>query len=299
MEALNLNNLKVFRGKLVDFRRKSPTANGSVMFNDMLGTTQGTVKDGKYSATSSTLFGETSDKSVMFTGKPMIDGLGYSFLFRSYLPELAKWTPNFDRNFEFVRSVSEAEQTKTADPLGYPDGFNNFAYVNNGVTSKLDPLGLCVWRSKVDENKYIPVPFSEKNAEKNTPEGYSFDPCDYNDVTQETSYTPVVYFKDEVILLCGDKDILSSVPKHSGDDNYYSPFNEDPFESLLTHSCSDSGASVHGYTKYTISATAELHPIERQYDCLRNEDIGYVFPNTAFPLNLYSIEIVTEIKICE
>ncbi len=97
-------------------------ANGSVMFNDMLGTTQGTVKDGKYSATSSTLFGETSDKSVMFTGKPMIDGLGYSFLFRSYRPELAKW--------------------QTSDPLGYPDGFNNFAYVNNGVTNGVDPLGL-------------------------------------------------------------------------------------------------------------------------------------------------------------
>ncbi len=144
MRAIDLNNLKVFRGKLVDYRRKSSTANGSGMFNDMLGTTQGTVKDGKYSASKSTLFGEFSQEKSneqFFTGKPNVDGIGYSFLFRSYRPELAKWTPNFARNFEFVRSESEAEQT--SDPLGYPDGFNNFAYVNNGVTKNIDFLG-CV-----------------------------------------------------------------------------------------------------------------------------------------------------------
>ncbi len=123
MRAIDLNNLKVFRGKLVDYRRKSSTANGSVMFNDMLGTTQGTVKDGKYSASKSSLFGEFAeqDKDKFFTGKPQIDGIGYAFLFRSYRPELAKW--------------------QTADPLGYPDGFNNFAYVNNGVTNSIDFQG--------------------------------------------------------------------------------------------------------------------------------------------------------------
>ena len=35
MRAIDLNNLKVFRGKLVDYRRKSSAANGKVMFNDM------------------------------------------------------------------------------------------------------------------------------------------------------------------------------------------------------------------------------------------------------------------------
>ena len=30
---------------------------------------------------------------------------------------------------------------QTADPLGYPDGWNNFAYVNNGVTMAIDWLG--------------------------------------------------------------------------------------------------------------------------------------------------------------
>jgi hypothetical protein len=29
---------------------------------------------------------------------------------------------------------------QTADPLGYPDGWNNLAYVNNGVTSAIDWL---------------------------------------------------------------------------------------------------------------------------------------------------------------
>ncbi len=148
MEAIDLNNLKVFRGKLVDFRRKSSTANGSVMFNDMLGTTQGTVKDGKYSASKSTLFGEFSQEKSneqFFTGKPNIDGIGYSFLFRSYRPELAKW--------------------QTSDPLGYPDGFNNFAYCNNGVTKNIDWLGgktLPVWDTLyLFDNVYF-----EKSEEK-------------------------------------------------------------------------------------------------------------------------------------
>ncbi len=99
-------------------------ANGKVMFNDMLGTTQGTFSSGKYNSASSTLFGEFSQEKSnehFFTGKPQIDGIGYAFLFRSYRPELAKW--------------------QTSDPLGYPDGFNNFAYVNNGVTNSIDFLG--------------------------------------------------------------------------------------------------------------------------------------------------------------
>ncbi len=44
LEAIDLNNLKFFCGKSVYFRSKVSTANGKVMFNDMLGTTQGTVK---------------------------------------------------------------------------------------------------------------------------------------------------------------------------------------------------------------------------------------------------------------
>jgi uncharacterized protein RhaS with RHS repeats len=47
--------------------------------------------------------------------------LGYAFLFRNYRPELGKW--------------------QTSDPLGYPDGWNNFAYCNNWVISCIDRFG--------------------------------------------------------------------------------------------------------------------------------------------------------------
>ena len=47
--------------------------------------------------------------------------LKYAFLFRAYRADQGKW--------------------QTSDPLGYPDGWNNFAYVNNNI-SNVDPLGL-------------------------------------------------------------------------------------------------------------------------------------------------------------
>ena len=46
--------------------------------------------------------------SAMFTGKPHVAELGYAFLFRNYNSSLGKWS--------------------TADPLGYPDGWNNLAF---------------------------------------------------------------------------------------------------------------------------------------------------------------------------
>ena len=51
-----------------------------------------------------------------------MEGLGYAFLFRDYQAGLGKWT--------------------TSDPLGYPDGWNNFAYCNNDIFFEVDPLGL-------------------------------------------------------------------------------------------------------------------------------------------------------------
>ena len=93
-------------------------AGDDVLFNDMLGSTL--AVNGK--AVEMTSFGETADKNAFFTGKPMIDELGYSFLFRDYNPNQGKWT--------------------TSDPLGYPDGWNNLAYCNNGVTTAIDFLGM-------------------------------------------------------------------------------------------------------------------------------------------------------------
>ena len=103
-----------------------------VMFNDMLGTTLGVAENGKFTTTPKTAFGQPTasqpnnstteiDKVGFFTGKPYIGELGYAFLFRNYRADQDKW--------------------QTKDPLGYPDGWNNLAYVNNGVTSAIDWLG--------------------------------------------------------------------------------------------------------------------------------------------------------------
>ena len=96
-------------------------AGDDVLFNDMLGSTLA-VNGNPVEMTS---FGETTDKNAFFTGKPMVDELGYSFLFRDYNPNHGKWT--------------------TSDPLGYPDGWNNLAYCNNGVTMSIDFWGTKVY----------------------------------------------------------------------------------------------------------------------------------------------------------
>lgn len=119
----------------------SPVASskGAVYFNDLLGTTVG-VREGRgplqakqrtprYTAAALTAFGEplpgqgagAPSSGAFFTGKPSVPGLGYAFLLRNYRPDLAKW--------------------QTADPLGYPDGWNRLAYCNNGVTDAVDWLG--------------------------------------------------------------------------------------------------------------------------------------------------------------
>ena len=97
-------------------------ADDKVLFNDMLGTTLG-IKDGdKVMQNNLTAFGESLSTSPMqdsfFTGKPHVGELGYAFLFRNYRADQGKW--------------------QTSDPLGYPDGWNNFAYVNNGVIMNID-----------------------------------------------------------------------------------------------------------------------------------------------------------------
>ena len=134
--------------------RKGPRGNpvvsskGAAYFNDVLGTTVG-VREGRRAARKGakrrctaaalTAFGEpvpvaaTShnsnirqfDHSIIsspfFTGKPQVEGLGRVFLCRNYRADLAKW--------------------QTADPLGYPDGWNQLAYCGNDVTSCIDYLG--------------------------------------------------------------------------------------------------------------------------------------------------------------
>ena len=116
--------------------RKGPRGNpvasskGTSYFNDALGTTVGSKSNGKYSSAALTAFGEDltvhsptpTQNSNFFTGKPFVEGLGHAFLMRNYRAGLAKW--------------------QTADPLGYPDGWNQLAYCGNGVTSAVDALSL-------------------------------------------------------------------------------------------------------------------------------------------------------------
>ena len=92
-------------------------AGDDVLFNDMLGSTLA-VND---KAVEMTSFGETDNENAFFTGKPMIEELGYSFLFRDYNPNQGKWT--------------------TSDPLGYPDGWNNLAYCGNSIIDTFDLYG--------------------------------------------------------------------------------------------------------------------------------------------------------------
>ena len=102
-------------------------ADDKVLFNDMLGTTLG-VKDGdKVMQNNLTAFGAPTDHSSLttdhfFTGKPHVGEMGYVFLFRAYRADQGKW--------------------QTSDPLGYPDGWNNFAYVNNRAVYRIDLFGL-------------------------------------------------------------------------------------------------------------------------------------------------------------
>ena len=127
----------------------SPSQSQTI-FTDMLGTSIGYVKDGKYSDITKISFGvDTSDKSSFFTGKPYVDGLGYAFLLRNYRADMGKWL--------------------SQDLIGYPDGWNNFAYCNNMITNSLDSLGSYIITSATfsnmspkdgSETVYTPIPNS-------------------------------------------------------------------------------------------------------------------------------------------
>ena len=92
------------------------------IFTDILGTSMGKVSGNGYSAIDKTSFGaDSSDNSSFFTGKPYVEDLGYAFLLRNYRADMGKWL--------------------SADLIGYPDGWNNFAYCNNSILSCIDLYG--------------------------------------------------------------------------------------------------------------------------------------------------------------
>ena len=122
------------------------SSKGTTYFNDLLGTTVGAKAKGKYSAAALTAFGEDISApgskhqapSTFFTGKPEVAGLGHAFLFRNYRAGLAKW--------------------HTADPMGYPDGWNQLAYCGNGVIDAVDWLGAREFRLKKGKTNVKDVP---------------------------------------------------------------------------------------------------------------------------------------------
>jgi RHS repeat-associated protein len=65
----------------------------------------------------------SQDVSTQFyTGKPYVaDAGGYVFKYRTYNPEMSRWT--------------------SADPSGFPDGVNNQIYVNGYIIIGVDPEG--------------------------------------------------------------------------------------------------------------------------------------------------------------
>ena len=79
-----------------------------------------------YLSVAKSAFGDTINcqlpTTTFFTGKPHVDGLGHAFLIRNYRADLGKWP--------------------TADPLGYPDGWNQMAYGRNEVISSVDMYAL-------------------------------------------------------------------------------------------------------------------------------------------------------------
>jgi len=68
-----------------------------------------------------------TDDHAFYTGKPYIESTGsYAFKYRSYNPELARWT--------------------SEDPSGFPDGANNKLYVNNMSINCVDRMGLDIYQ---------------------------------------------------------------------------------------------------------------------------------------------------------
>jgi len=95
-----------------------------------------------YAAASLTAFGDPvpgGPRSVaadaLFTGKPHVDGLGYAFLFRNYRPGLGKW--------------------QTADPLGYPDGWNRLAYCENWFVRRFSETTPYDYVVRIKWNKHL------------------------------------------------------------------------------------------------------------------------------------------------
>jgi RHS repeat-associated protein len=79
--------------------------------------------------------GYTAEETPFYTGKPYLASSGsYAFKYRSYSPELARWT--------------------SEDPSGFPDGANGSIYAPC-PTIDLDVAGLLKWSTLVNTNTKV------------------------------------------------------------------------------------------------------------------------------------------------
>jgi len=149
-------------------------AGDKILFNDILGNTVRIKSEDKLKLIQMTAFGETADKDAFFTGKPTVNNLGYSFLFRNYRADQGKWL--------------------SQDPRGYPDGWNNQAYALNRVTNSFDAYGLAY------ETHHDTVSFDVKVYESDWSDWYYYAPntsVEYRD----RDYRMDTYIYDVEIVL--------------------------------------------------------------------------------------------------
>ena len=233
-------------------------AGDDVLFNDMLGSTLA-VNGNPVEMTS---FGETTDKNAFFTGKPMVDELGFAFLFRDYNPNLGKWT--------------------TTDPIGYPDGWNNLAYVNNGVTWKFDWVGMCeqvpVMATVEDPNNpgyTIQVPTGETYTVRCSPGVMSVVSVEYTDWS---------FVGDISTAECGNHSSLSlhgmsASISWSGAISYFGIAIAGSYSGISTtngysnippYDCPLETGDVHqehGFIEYRLKYRLKLEVMKKKYDC--------------------------------
>ena len=233
-------------------------AGDNVLFNDMLGSTL--AVNGK--PVEMTAFGETTDADAFFTGKPMIPELGYSFLFRDYNPAQGKWT--------------------TTDPIGYPDGWNNLAYVNNGVTWKFDWVGMCeqvpVMATVEDPNNpgyTIQVPTGETYTVRCSPGVMSVVSVEYTDWS---------FVGDISTAECGNHSSLSlhgmsASISWSGAISYFGIAIAGSYSGISTtngysnippYDCPLETGDVHqehGFIEYRLKYRLKLEVMKKTYDC--------------------------------
>ena len=208
-----------------------------VMFNDMLGSTLNI--GGK--AIHMTAFGESTDTNAMYTGKPYIGELGYAFLFRNYRADQGKW--------------------QTSDPLGYPDGWNNLAYVNNNVIYSFDKTGLCWWLT--------PEGFLTYGQTPPTDDCLLWEQCQ-SQITYAPFLVEAPYIDYDILVYCGET--VEGM-------YYYDYFGSGMiagYISSISYQCDNSDHCDHsGYIICHITCSPLLKEKIRKYTCGRTEHIAY------------------------